>query len=154
MKLKNYKICIKNPEKLDFLKKESYFLCFKFEKKKFMSTVEKHPMELPHSSSLDNDSASPPISPTSKDFTLMPETTDVDRQRNKYGDKSVTIRRQSSTDWETPFGSDGHHFARVKNDEDHFEAKLDLNAFPGPQYKMNEIDVSFLKKTGEDARRF
>uniref|UniRef100_A0AC34RHT5 Uncharacterized protein n=1 Tax=Panagrolaimus sp. JU765 TaxID=591449 RepID=A0AC34RHT5_9BILA len=122
-------------KKLDY-----FFLCFLFEKK--MSS-KNHPMELPNDSSLEHVMDSPPISPMSKDFTLMPETTDVDRTRNKYGDKSVVIRRQSSTDWETPFGREGHHFAKVKNDDDHFEAKLDLNAFPGPQYKMNEIDVRF-----------
>ncbi|KAE9549305.1 hypothetical protein FO519_007486 [Halicephalobus sp. NKZ332] len=91
----------------------------------------------PHSFDSPTDST-PPISPIGKS-SQMQETTDVDRTRHKFGDKSKFIRRMSSTEWENPF-SDKQNFAKVSNDDDHFEAKIDLACFAG--FSIDEIDVN------------
>jgi len=45
----------------------------------------------------------------------------------------------SSTEWENPF-KDNNKFAQVSNNDDRFEAKIDLACFPG--FKIDEIDVN------------
>ncbi|KAK0413110.1 hypothetical protein QR680_006607 [Steinernema hermaphroditum] len=63
----------------------------------------------------------------------------VDSKRHKFGDKHKIVRRMSSTDWEVPSGECGS-FAKVKNTEDGFVARIDLAYFK-PTYRPEDVDV-------------
>uniref|UniRef100_A0AC34QF58 SHSP domain-containing protein n=1 Tax=Panagrolaimus sp. JU765 TaxID=591449 RepID=A0AC34QF58_9BILA len=78
--------------------------------------------------------------PISKDFTMMRETTDVDRSRNKFGSKAKIIRRMSSTEWENPKTADNVKFAQIDDGDEKFQAKIDLNCFPN--FDVDEIDIN------------
>lgn len=81
--------------------------------------------------------------PISKDFSMMRETNDVDRSRNKFGSKAKIIRRMSSTEWENPKIADNMKFAQINDGDEKFQAKIDLNCFPN--FDVDEIDVSYFK---------
>uniref|UniRef100_A0A1I7ZNN8 SHSP domain-containing protein n=1 Tax=Steinernema glaseri TaxID=37863 RepID=A0A1I7ZNN8_9BILA len=63
----------------------------------------------------------------------------LDNKRNKFGSKHKIVRRMSSTDWEVPSG-EASQFAKVKNTEDGFSARIDLESF-GPTYNPEDVDI-------------
>ncbi|TKR88975.1 hypothetical protein L596_013140 [Steinernema carpocapsae] len=63
----------------------------------------------------------------------------TDSLSKRFGEKHKLCRRVSSTDWEIPSG-DLMGFAKIKDTEEGFVARIDVSAF-GPTFKPEDVKV-------------